>query len=66
MSLNPQQLKVLRHIAEGYSYSEIGRQIFLSAKRVEAIAQEIKEVLGANNMPHAVSIAYQKKILEIE
>lgn len=66
MILNTQQLKVLKLVASGNNYTEIGCKVFLSAKRVEAIAQEIKQTLGARTMAHAVSIAYQVKILIIE
>lgn len=66
MSLNPQQLKVLQLVAAGYFYNQIGDRMYLSRKRIEAIALEIKEVLGATTMAHAVSIAYQHNILEVE
>ena len=48
-SLSDRQLEVLRLVAEGYSYEEIGRRLFISANTVKFHLRSIYVRLGVRN-----------------
>ncbi|MBE3557748.1 MAG: response regulator transcription factor [Ktedonobacteraceae bacterium] len=55
--LSPQQLVILRLIAQGLSSREIARQLFLSENTIKGYVQEILHRLGVKNRTEAVMIA---------
>jgi DNA-binding NarL/FixJ family response regulator len=55
-SLSDRQLEVLRLLAEGCSYEEIGRRLFISVNTVKFHTRSIFERLGVRNRMAAVRI----------
>jgi DNA-binding NarL/FixJ family response regulator len=56
-SLSEREREVLRMLAEGGSYAEIGSQLFLSPDTVRAHAQRAMTKLGARTRTQAVALA---------
>lgn len=63
--LTPRQQEVLVLMAEGLSAEEPGERLGASYRTVEVHRRRIYKRLGANNAPHAVSIAIAREILVI-
>ncbi len=63
MTLTPRQLDCLRLAADGHTYAEIGRQMYLSHYAVRTNLSRAASQLGATNTTHAVSIAYRRGLL---
>jgi len=62
--LTPREREVLRLIARGYSYREIGKQLFISAKTVSVHVSNILAKLGAGSRGEAVALARTSGLLE--
>jgi DNA-binding NarL/FixJ family response regulator len=61
--LSPQELMVLRYVAEGLTSKEIAQQVRTSVRTVETYLQRIYGKLGARNRTEAVMVAQREKLL---
>ena len=62
-SLSEREREVLRLLAEGGSYAEIGSKLFLSPDTVRAHAQRAMTKLGARTRTQAVAIALREAVI---
>jgi DNA-binding NarL/FixJ family response regulator len=58
--LSPQQLVILRLIAQGFSSREIATQLYLSENTVKGYVQEMLHRLGVKNRTEAVMAAVKQ------
>ncbi len=58
--LSPQQLVILRLIAQGFSSREIATQLYLSENTVKGYVQEMLHRLGVKNRTEAVMVAVKQ------
>jgi len=61
--LSEREREVLRLLAEGGSYSEIGESLFLSPDTVRAHAQRAMLKLGARTRTQAVAVALREAVI---
>jgi DNA-binding NarL/FixJ family response regulator len=61
--LSERERQVLRMLAEGGSYAEIGATLFLSPDTVRAHAQRAMEKLGARTRTQAVAVAMREALI---
>lgn len=61
--LSPQELVVLRYVAEGLTSKEIAQQVRTSVRTVETYLQRIYGKLGARNRTEAVMVAQREQLL---
>jgi DNA-binding NarL/FixJ family response regulator len=61
--LSDREREVLRHLAEGGSYAEIGAALFLSPDTIRAHAQRAMTKLGARTRTHAVAVALREELI---
>jgi DNA-binding NarL/FixJ family response regulator len=61
--LSEREREVLRHLAEGGSYAEIGAKLFLSPDTVRAHAQRAMTKLGARTRTQAVAVALREAVI---
>jgi DNA-binding NarL/FixJ family response regulator len=64
VSLNEEELQVLKLVANGLSYSEIASQVFISERTVRRRVQTIFDKLGVNSKAHAVAEAMRREYLD--
>lgn len=57
--LTDRQLEVLKLAAEGKSYTQIGKEMFIGYQTVKTHVHCILVKMGARNMVEAVAIAYK-------
>ncbi len=62
-SLSEREREVLRLLAEGSSYAEIGSKLFLSPDTVRAHAQRAMTKLGAKTRTQAVAVALREAVI---
>lgn len=62
-ALSAREREVLRMLAEGGSYAEIGGSLFLSPDTVRAHAQRAMAKLGARTRTHAVAVALRQSMI---
>ena len=62
-TLSPREREVLRMLAEGGSYAEIGSLLFLSPDTVRAHAQRAMTKLGARTRTQAVALAMREAVI---
>lgn len=62
-ALSAREREVLRMLAEGGSYAEIGGSLFLSPDTVRAHAQRAMAKLGARTRTHAVAVAMRQSMI---
>ena len=62
-ALSAREREVLRLLAEGGSYAEIGSQLFLSPDTVRAHAQRAMTKLGARTRTQAVAVAMRQAMI---
>ena len=62
-SLSEREREVLRMLAEGGSYAEIGASLFLSPDTVRAHAQRAMTKLGARTRTQAVAVALREAVI---
>lgn len=62
-SLSEREREVLRLLAEGGSYAEIGAKLFLSPDTVRAHAQRAMTKLGARTRTQAVAVALREAVI---
>jgi two-component system response regulator NreC len=65
-TLSEREAEVLRLTAEGYSNTEIGKQLYLSPKTVDTYRQRIMEKLGLHHRAELVHYALQTGLLRSE
>ena len=61
--LSRRELDVLRHLATGLSYEEIGRQLFLSLNTVQSHVKSIYRKLLVNKRVHAIEKAREMNLI---
>ena len=61
--LSPREREVLRELAEGCSYGEIGSKLFLSPETVRAHAHKAMTKLGARTRTQAVAVAMRNALI---
>lgn len=61
--LSVRQHQILALIADGNSYAEVGRSLFISTETVRTHVKQILRRLDARDRAHAVSLAYQAGLL---
>lgn len=61
--LSDRQQQILSLIADGNSYAEVGRLLFISTETVRTHVKQILRRLDARDRAHAVSLAYQAGLL---
>lgn len=62
----PRQLELLRYLAGGYTYAQIGRRMGISCNSVRVKAHKLYGRLGVRNSAHAVAVGYQRGLLAVE
>ena len=65
-SLTTREGEVLRLLARGLSQAEIGAELFISPKPVGGHIQRILVKLGVHSRAHAVALAHEHALTEIE
>lgn len=63
MSLTPRQLACLRAAANGHTRDATARTLGIDVRTVQYANRETVERLGANDLAHAVGIAYRTGLL---
>lgn len=66
ISLTENETAVLRGAADGETYAETARRIFLTDKSVSNVAARVMRKLGAKTMAQAVHLAHQEGLLRRE
>ncbi|GAB1511206.1 response regulator transcription factor [Actinophytocola sp. KF-1] len=61
--LSGRQQQILSLIADGNSYAEVGRQLYISTETVRTHVKQLLRRLNARDRAHAVSLAYQAGLL---
>jgi DNA-binding NarL/FixJ family response regulator len=61
--LSPREREVLRELAAGGSYGEIGSKLYLSPDTVRAHAHKAMTKLGARTRTHAVAVALRNALI---
>jgi len=62
-SLSEREREVLRMLADGDSYNDIGKRVFLSPDTVRSHAQRAMIKLGARTRTHAVAVALREGLI---
>jgi len=63
--LSARHLEVLRLMAEGLTDRQISERLHIATGTVACHAIEIYRRLGARNRPHAVALAFRRRILAL-
>jgi len=63
LPLTARMLEVLQCASEGMTTAIIARRKGISVKTVGAHKESIMQRLGVHTMPHAVAIAFRKKLI---
>jgi len=61
--LSPREREVLRHIARGYAYKEIARQLFISVKTVETHVSAVLRKLQLSNRSELTRWATERRLV---
>jgi DNA-binding CsgD family transcriptional regulator len=64
-TLSPPELEVLESAAAGLSAAETARTLIKSEHTIVSHRRALQAKLGARNLPHAVAIAYQLRLLPV-
>ena len=64
ISLTDRQLTCVRWAAVGKSFMEIGSQMGLSEAQVAQSLFEVREVLGARSLIHAICVAHEVGLID--
>lgn len=62
--LTERELNVLQRCAQGDSYQQVARRLYLSHSTVSIHLQHARRKLGAQNTAHAVAIALREGLIE--
>ena len=63
--LTKREREILKEIAEGLSYKEIGEKLFISARTVETHKTHIIQKLNLKNITELIKFALRHKIIEL-
>jgi len=63
--LSAPELEVLHAAAEGLSAKETGEKLIKSEHTVIAQRRAIQTKLGARNLPHAIALAFRRRVLHL-
>ena len=63
--LTRRELEILKLIAEGYHYKEIGEKLFISARTVETHKNNIMQKLGLNSTIELVKYAIKNSVIQL-
>lgn len=63
-NLTDKQRVVLEMVANGYSYSQIGKQMFITPGSVRRHVEAVRRRLNAANTHHAIATAFRVGILK--
>ena len=63
-SIQPREIEILRLASFGYSYREIADELGWTTQCVKNHANRTFDVLGADNITHAVAQAIRRKLIE--
>jgi DNA-binding NarL/FixJ family response regulator len=61
-SLTPRESEVLRHIARGYTYREIGENLYISVKTVEHHVSSVLAKLNLSNRTQLARFAHEHRL----
>jgi len=64
-SLTPRELKVLQHIAEGYSNKEIARRLDITEGTAKTHVKSILTKLDAISRTEAVAVAHRRGLVHL-
>lgn len=64
-ALTKRELEILRYIAEGYHYKEIGEKLFISARTVETHKNNIMQKLDLKSTIELVKYAIKNRVIEL-
>jgi DNA-binding CsgD family transcriptional regulator len=65
-TLSPPELEVLESAAAGLSAAETARMLIKSEHTIVSHRRAIQAKLGARNLPHAIALAYQLRLLPLQ
>lgn len=54
--LRPRELEAVGHLADGHTYAEVGRAMFLSERTVKGHVQHARCEMGARNTLHLIAL----------
>ncbi len=63
--LTKRELEIMKEIASGLSYKEIGEKLFISARTVETHKTHIMQKLNLKNLAELIKFAIKNKLIEI-
>ncbi len=63
--LTRREMEILKLIAEGYHYKEIGEKLFISARTVETHKNNIMQKLGLNSTIELVKYAIRNSVIQL-
>jgi two-component system, NarL family, invasion response regulator UvrY len=66
MRLTPRQLQVLRQLAEGLSYKEIGKAMSLSENTIDVYMRRIRQILGGHNGVDLIRLGVRYGFLSLQ
>jgi DNA-binding NarL/FixJ family response regulator len=61
--MNDRDLRIIEMLAQGCSAREIGKELCLSSRTIEARKQAIIQAMGCKNSPHLVKKAIEMKLI---
>lgn len=61
LGLTKRQYEVLEHLVEGLSYTEIGREMFISPETVRTHMKNLYKALKVNNKVDAIKLYLKSK-----
>lgn len=64
LPLTPWQQEILQAVAEGDTYAEIADAEFMTITAVRSTLWYVRKKLRATNTPHAIALAYRKRIIK--
>ena len=62
--LSEREVEILQKASEGYRYEDVAAELHLPVQTVKRGAANLFQKLGADNIHHAVGIAFRRGILK--
>lgn len=63
-TLSARETEVLLYSAEGHSLKQIADMLSISADTVDTHSRNVVKKLGANNMKHAIALAFRGGLID--